>query len=689
MIRSTPLTAAVLLLCTVFSVLSCDRKLEREPSRGNQPLAIQFRDWIPEEGARILAVVDSLERAGDITELRANFNRGVAYDMMKRNQVAEMYYRRAYEACDPEVQGWDDYFTISNRLSSILMAGGDYENSLIVASDVTTRAEKADELTDARKITMLWNVSQCQLMLGLISDWEQVSSIVYDAIREEVRQNGWHTSDKLLVFTASTTSAYIDRGEFAKAAYWQSRSEEELSLADEANTYPQVIETYTWRVAMNKVNIWRAEGKTAEAEVLFEETLPRMMQSTDGMSEAARYLMDAGRYADAASLYDQVDSLESEGGSLPAMNMATVQDRLLPRLRANLEAGRTAKSMALSRELCSSLVEALDWQKQDNAAELATIFATQLKDEQIASQKAEMSRLRVFWVVAVLVLICLFFYIYDRGHRKHLKMLSAEHRKLEEAYGDLALANLRVEESSRMKSHFIQQISHEIRTPLNILSGFSQIMTTSGMDLGPEEREEINRGILENTGRITSLVNKMLDLSDAVSERAALPDEFVTAGQIASAAVRESGITAAQHLNFVLAADDVISDKSLKTNLAQASHALAMLLDNAQKFTHPAAFKDESRVDEGRREHATLHVSELEGRIAFVVEDTGIGVPAKEVEHIFEEFVQLDDYYVGTGIGLTVARSLARRLGGDIVLDTSYTGGARFVMTLPIDKEKK
>ncbi len=95
MIRSNPLTAAALLLCTVFSVLSCDRKLEREPSRGNQPLAIQFRDWIPEEGARILAVVDSLERVGDITELRADFNRGIAYDMMKRNQVAEMYYRRA------------------------------------------------------------------------------------------------------------------------------------------------------------------------------------------------------------------------------------------------------------------------------------------------------------------------------------------------------------------------------------------------------------------------------------------------------------------------------------------------------------------------------------------------------------------------------------------------------------------
>ena len=48
------------------------------------------------------------------------------------------------------------------------------------------------------------------------------------------------------------------------------------------------------------------------------------------------------------------------------------------------------------------------------------------------------------------------------------------------------------------------------------------------------------------------------------------------------------------------------------------------------------------------------------------------------------EFVQLDEYYEGTGIGLSVARSLTRHMGGEVVLDTSYTGGARFVMTLPL-----
>ena len=69
--------------------------------------------------------------------------------------------------------------------------------------------------------------------------------------------------------------------------------------------------------------------------------------------------------------------------------------------------------------------------------------------------------------------------------------------------------------------------------------------------------------------------------------------------------------------------------------------------------------------------------------MSFTVEDTGIGIPQEESEHIFEEFVQLDHFYDGTGIGLTVARSIARRLGGDVALDTSYTDGARFVMTLP------
>lgn len=127
----------------------------------------------------------------------------------------------------------------------------------------------------------------------------------------------------------------------------------------------------------------------------------------------------------------------------------------------------------------------------------------------------------------------------------------------------------------------------------------------------------------------------------------------------------------------------------LQTNLAAATRALALLLDNAQKFTLPPEANRGAEQTE-KQANVLLRMTTDADRILFTVEDSGIGVPAAEAEHIFEEFVQLNEYYNGTGIGLTVARSLARRLGGDVYLDTSYTSGARFVIALPkqIRKQK-
>ena len=67
------------------------------------------------------------------------------------------------------------------------------------------------------------------------------------------------------------------------------------------------------------------------------------------------------------------------------------------------------------------------------------------------------------------------------------------------------------------------------------------------------------------------------------------------------------------------------------------------------------------------------------------IEDTGRGIPAEEAEHIFERFVKLDSFKEGMGLGLTICRSMANRLGGDVKLDTSYAGpGARFEVSLPL-----
>lgn len=255
-------------------------------------------------------------------------------------------------------------------------------------------------------------------------------------------------------------------------------------------------------------------------------------------------------------------------------------------------------------------------------------------------------------------------------------------RELEETNRKLDIARMKAEESSRMKSDFIQQISHEIRTPLNILSGFTQVVTTPGMELDDETKADISRQILENTDRITSLVNKMLELSDASSKAVIERNDQTAAIEIAAEAVDESGISIAPHLDFDMNISPEAEAVVLTTDRQSAVRALTLVLDNALKFTKPAEAHARHDIPKEKKQ-ASLLLDVNDQTVRFVVEDTGIGIPAEEAEHVFEEFVQLDNYYDGTGIGLTVARSLARRLGGDIVLDTTYTTGARFVMTLP------
>ena len=162
----------------------------------------------------------------------------------------------------------------------------------------------------------------------------------------------------------------------------------------------------------------------------------------------------------------------------------------------------------------------------------------------------------------------------------------------------------------------------------------------------------------------------MLELSEASSQTVIELTDETTPGTIALQAVEQSGVsTMSGKIRFEMECHDEVKDIAVRTNLRYAARALTLLLDNAKKFTKEGSIR--------------LIVSQEPAAIVFSVEDSGIGIPPQEAEHIFEEFVQLDEYYDGTGIGLPVARSIVRRMHGDIRLDTDYRPGARFIMTLP------
>ena len=293
------------------------------------------------------------------------------------------------------------------------------------------------------------------------------------------------------------------------------------------------------------------------------------------------------------------------------------------------------------------------------------------------------------WVWGLLAGLCfVFLLVFSINRYRYSKRLKQAHNQLQKAYDELKtknsalqIANARAEESTRMKSNFIKQISHEIRTPLNVVSGFTQVLASDDAGLTKDQKKDISIQIMENTDRITGLVNKMLELSDIKSNAVLERDDQASALIIAEQAVKTSGIEKAAHLVFELIQQQG-ADVLFNTHLRSAVHALLQLLSNAIKFTHPAeAMMAQVKT---KQEKATLTIGLDEGKVTFIVENTGKQIPAGEAEHIFDEFVQLDEYYDGTGIGLAVARSLARRLGGDVRLDTSYTEGARFVMTLSV-----
>ena len=174
--------------------------------------------------------------------------------------------------------------------------------------------------------------------------------------------------------------------------------------------------------------------------------------------------------------------------------------------------------------------------------------------------------------------------------------------------------------------------------------------------------------------KLTALAGKIADLDDL---KADLPPfdrtDNVMVAQVAEEAARQAGADKVQYIKFEQTVDPAAAATMLSTNLKKAVRALTHLLDNALKFTTEGSVTLGVNVDMDKMQ------------AVYSVEDTGTGIEASEADHIFEPYVKLNQFFDGQGVGLTVARNIARRLGGDVVLDTTKeTPGVRFVFSLPI-----
>ncbi len=664
------------LIISVLLVLTACNEQQQTDTLGTEGDSLINAAYKMHDYERILSLADLHQQTGSLSELKASYWRGYAYSRLRKMRMAEMEWKRAIAQPVDDADALKYYAKSANRLAGLLNMKLDYEGTMRVAMPAIQLLKEREYTMNTDYANLQTFVGNCQLKLGNKQDAANSYSLAYECYLQAIEAD-----DNIADYTSSIagiitiTDAYIQTNNYEEANEWADRFD---SMLKRYRQHPQADDAF-YDKQWARLNFYRGcilEGLGRKDEALQAYRVAngtRYAKTADGQIEATNYLTAARRWDEAA---DKFSVLEQQLARYDMkLTLDNIQTYLLPKYQANVGAHRMDSAVAVGTWICNALDSAIVWERRNSAQELATIYDLKQKESEFMEQKAflQHQRFLTIFFMLLLVIIGLGLFIFFR-HRAAVR--------LENAFRRLEVANARAEESSHMKSNFIQQISHEIRTPLNILSGFTQVITMPGEELDDDTRAEVNRQIMESTNRITGLVNKMLELSDANSQTVIERNDQLSPEQMADEAVDASGIAAANHLTFDLQMSPEAKSIVLTTNHHAAVRALSLLLDNARKFTAPAEALQHQELT-GPMKHATLRISADNGQVLFTIEDDGIGIPPNEADHIFEEFVQLDEYYDGTGIGLTVARSLARRLGGDIQLDADFTAGARFVLTLP------
>ncbi len=272
----------------------------------------------------------------------------------------------------------------------------------------------------------------------------------------------------------------------------------------------------------------------------------------------------------------------------------------------------------------------------------------------------------------------------DRSELRQLALALAHRKRMERELYDHAAsleeARNNAQAASRAKSEFIANLTHEIRTPMNAILGFSQ--TLMNEPLAAAQLEKLH--YIHDSGKtLLRLIDDILDYSQLSAGALKLQvldlDLNAVVGDIVEAAApaaRNKGLSIAYHADG--------SMPPLRGDQVRLRQVVRNLLDNAIKFTERGRIDVHTRLEEQTDRTVTLRLT---------VADTGIGIPRRSHEAIFDGFFQMDGsstrQFEGIGLGLAICRSLMELMGGEIGVDSTPGEGSSFSITLKLEKSSK
>ena len=302
---------------------------------------------------------------------------------------------------------------------------------------------------------------------------------------------------------------------------------------------------------------------------------------------------------------------------------------------------------SLNNEENTSRIQNLrvDYERQSKQNEINIL------ENELTRQKLEQTRILIAATFVVMVLLVIWIITLMRGRRQ-----------LKKANDDIAEAYQQTKKALEVKTAFMKSMKHEIRTPLNGIMGFSQLL--SSMYTADEQARQMTDVIEKQSMLLAKIIDDILEIADADTVKPKIEncaiDEIVESAMATTRQVANASVS----FDYKPFSKDVV----VPTDSHILQKILEKILDNAAKFTKQGSI--------------TILTHKIEHGISIIVEDTGPGIPADKAETVFEQFTKLDEFSQGTGMGLTLCRTIIQKLNGRIYVDTSYSGGCRMVIEI-------
>lgn len=324
-----------------------------------------------------------------------------------------------------------------------------------------------------------------------------------------------------------------------------------------------------------------------------------------------------------------------------------------------------------SENLKNAELTALKFELEESKKEIQEIK----KEKSLQTDNLKKTKIIVVLILVFLMLMMFLLYVLYRNNIFRRKINDFLEIKNEE----LKIAKEKAEEASKLKTQFISTISHELRTPLYGVVGITNMLSDEHKELA--NSPHLNS--LKFSARyLLSLVNDLLQINKIEENKVVLENVPMNVADEISMVSNSLSFIATRNNNEVITEIDPMIPEFLVGDKIRLSQILMNLVSNALKFTNNGEVRIIANLE--RNIDSICH-------IRFTVEDTGMGIPQKDLDKIFDKFVQIDrkeDDYQGAGLGLSIVKKLVNLFGSEIFVKSEEGKGTAFYFTIAFDSDK-